>query len=832
MQNSTGSGRNEISYRVKVTRPDYVAAAVILAAIVIVLARLLLTPGNLHDGDLNFPLSAAAHLREHYPIWNPAGYGNEPLAARLFFHLPFVVVTNLFGGDGGAYAKLIVFATVAGGGLSAYAAVRILAQLFVPRHVAAHPRSVAAGGAVSGLFYVLNPWWLAQLEHIHIVAGLALAPLAFALFVRGLMHDDRRGIVLAALIEALITSITPHTGLLTLSLLAAAAAYHTAVGFTPGEISVRFRAAARVSGLFAVVYLLVSAFAWLPLLASLLAGGPSSPPGYLFVEQDSQLLVRHQTWPNTVRLIGNWLWNPVLRPAGDRALDWEFASLVPLAALLAGMVAIRALWRPLAFLLMVAGGAALLISTTTSSTFDQLFPTSVVDIPLGWIFREPDRGSWFLVLAYTLGAGLGLTMLLGWFARRYRDNVDARRLATAIALAFAALILIVYTTPAIRGVLWSESSALQPRIKPPEYAAAKSRLNALTEREAGRILVLSTSGQRFWSAGRRVDGFLARSLKQRSVSNMTALGRTFSRKIEEIILAGENPQELMLEAGITLVVVEADYPLGQTLRFGLANLPYQMFVPGTVLAVFEVPSLRDPRVAAAPSAPVGVWSGVRLVEGFPTPTADAIDLPAVITDQLPLPAATIDALQSLRVGPGPDDLTIDNVPGLRLVSLLDATLNADPANGWARARAMDVTYSRWRSTLAGLGLSNWQFDYGLGLLFTLGNRTIRADLPADLAPGSYRAWARVFTSPAGGRLRISLWDESAGGGGPQAVVPGPDQIADLGTFAPAAEFSWIEIGAVEVSGAGAAAVTLESLSGFKRRGRRRHRALARQGPFP
>ncbi len=127
MQNSTGSGRNEISYRVKVTRPDYVAAAVILAAIVIVLARLLLTPGNLHDGDLNFPLSAAAHLREHYPIWNPAGYGNEPLAARLFFHLPFVVVTNLFGGDGGAYAKLIVFATVAGGGLSAYAAVRILA---------------------------------------------------------------------------------------------------------------------------------------------------------------------------------------------------------------------------------------------------------------------------------------------------------------------------------------------------------------------------------------------------------------------------------------------------------------------------------------------------------------------------------------------------------------------------------------------------------------------------------------------------------------------------------------------------------------------------------
>ena len=58
-----------------------------------------MAPGSIHDGDLSFPITAA-DLREHYPIWSLMRLGNEPVAARFFFHRPFVLMAEAFSLDG------------------------------------------------------------------------------------------------------------------------------------------------------------------------------------------------------------------------------------------------------------------------------------------------------------------------------------------------------------------------------------------------------------------------------------------------------------------------------------------------------------------------------------------------------------------------------------------------------------------------------------------------------------------------------------------------------------------------------------------------------------
>lgn len=854
------------------------ALGVLCAALLAAWWRMLVTPGQFHDGDLSFPLTPLAHLRALYPLWHPDGSSNLGATAWIPFTLPLLAIAHLAGWDGGAYAKLVLGATSLLAASSAYAACHLLHGLCTPissivmsntaagaakpgRNLlyAAPPRPprwlVEAAAVLAGLLYALNPWWVTRTFHLYLLVGYSTAPLVLALFLRGLaplvpssqcpersaggtgpfplsQGPGREGLGVraspiagAALLHALVGSATPHTLLFVGAAVALAAAYHAVLGFTPGPARERLRQAALGLGLFGAVYLPASAFAWLPALATLVAGGAVAP-GYVLVEENLRWYTQHHRDLLTVlTLAGSFTWQGLVALPAPAHLAWLACSLLAPALLLAGLLWGRGLRRLLGFLVLLSGGAVAFLLLVARPPADALFSMAVTRLPLGWTVRDPDKLTLFLALAYALGLGLVLPSAGARWLAVLRSLPGAGPLSLALAGLALALALFGQARPGIDSLLWNPATAYLPHVLPPDYRTV-AELLARRDAWADRVLVPARDAPRVWSNGRADTLFLGRSLAQRSVSPASLLGGAFVRRVEAALAAGDDPRALLQQAGITLIVAEADHPDGAVLRTRLLRLGYPVLYAGEVVTLFAVPDPAGrPLGETAAAAPVQAATHVRLVSGFPPPalphspaaqTPDTnslfhspreqgpggeLPLHSVSLDYVRPDAATLAALQALALpdpaGVPDQELALLAAPGLRLVPLLPATLNGDPQAGWARGSTVEETYTQWRRTLARFGLANWQFDLGLGLLYTAAARTTMATipLPADLPEGRYALWVRLFQSPASRTVQLAVRETApdptrAVPAGTLAAAPAPLLSAILPAQAPPSAFVW------------------------------------------
>ena len=141
----------------------------VMLGLVVVLAvwsRLLTTPGELLQRDLEYPLFAVDVLDDFYPML--ASDGRSALGHMSL--TPVVglagAVVELIGGTSGAMIR----ALVVGQSLAAFTTMYFLFQLLAGKA----RRSAAATGAgalAAGLFYSLNPWAMARVEHLGLLLG-------------------------------------------------------------------------------------------------------------------------------------------------------------------------------------------------------------------------------------------------------------------------------------------------------------------------------------------------------------------------------------------------------------------------------------------------------------------------------------------------------------------------------------------------------------------------------------------------------------------------------------------------------------------------------------
>lgn len=726
------------------------AGGLIIAVVVLAWSRSISTPGTYQDGDLAFPLFPAAHWRENYPAWDAAGF--PAFLHTAVYNFPLVAMAAVAGWPASTYerALLLLVSTIVA--LAAAAAVCIQAQWLYPLRTVG--RSPILAAIVAGCFAVLNPWSLGRVGHLYLLAGFAVSPVTLMLTIVAFARRSSRLAALAGIVHAALGSASPHSAIFVAMAVALAAAYHTAAGFATAGEPLRKRAAGAVTALaaFTLAYMASGAFFWLPLVVwSVLSG--ATAPAYLITQQDLSLLRRYQSLKATVQLVSNWYWASALQPPAPQPLLWKVASFAVPLTLLVSTLFLRPARRLLVFLGILAAAATAIAYAATLPLTAPLFARLVSAVPLGWLLREPDKLTGLVVLSYTLGLGITVSflpaILQSWFPR----SPALRRVSYSLLILNLLILLTVYCLPAIYGVLWSPWTAILPRPVPADYYQAAAILEHEPE---ARTLVMAGRGPRYWSDGRIVEPILAISISSRSVSNLTPLGGMFSHQVGRLLKEGLDPRRLLRGAGISRVAVEADYPEGTAIAAQLDTLAYPSLYRGDLVRVYAVP--RDESSAlVAPIPAVEVASRLHPIEGLPAqgPSPGEALMAADVATSLP-------HARSFLGGPGTaeaDDAWLD-APGVRLVGLLSATLNADPQLGWARGAAQEVTYSRWRATLEQLGLDNWQLDYGLGLLFSLmpaGRSTETAiELPSHLLPKQYDLWARAFVSPAGSWLRLRL----------------------------------------------------------------------------
>ena len=127
----------------------------------------------------------------------------------------------------------------------------------------------------------------------------------------------------------------------------------------------------------------------------------------------------------------------------------------------------------------------------------------------------------------------------------------------------------------------------------------------------------------------------------------------------------------------------------------------------------------------------------------------------------------------------------------------DATIKHNPSTVWSKARTSDPLHGEFHDYLDEFSMTNKDFDYGKGLVFTWGKDEL--DIPFEIkTDGSYELYIRYMQNPEGGILKIYL------------IIM---RIKQISTTDQLTKFVWQNIGTFNLT-SGRHTLTLENSYGF------------------
>ena len=331
---------------------------------------------------------------------------------------------------------------------------------------------MALGALVAGVFAAVNPWAIARIEHVGLLAGYAFTLLAVAAVVAA---ERRRSWRMAAVagVAMVGVAVSPHFLI-----------YAAGIGFVGAVIGLlrapgwyARRGLLQRIGVGLLAFGALEAYALAPLIS---AGWLSAGlPGEL-TAAPSDLAVREPGAPtlDAITLTANPQWHATMRPVGLSAVAWRGLALIPVAALAAAAVSGR--WRRTAIpLVAIVVAVSAFVVWADSGQARTLLEGLVSAVPGGRGLREPDKllGLSALAQAWGLGAAAAVAWTLTGRARWAGLAANA-----ALAVLLAALIV-----PAAGRFLWTDGvTGWRPAPLPAGYASvlATVRADAAAERVA------------------------------------------------------------------------------------------------------------------------------------------------------------------------------------------------------------------------------------------------------------------------------------------------------------------------------------------------------------
>ena len=669
----------------------------VMLGLVVVLAvwsRLLTTPGELLQRDLEYPLFAVDVLDDFYPML--ASDGRSALGHMSL--TPVVglagAVVELIGGTSGAMIR----ALVVGQSLAAFTTMYFLFQLLAGKA----RRSAAATGAgalAAGLFYSLNPWAMARVEHLGLLLGYSLLPLVLGLAILAVQRRSLRMVVGSGL-AFWFAAASPHYLVFTAAILTGLAAYHVGRSRSREEAGLVLRLGA--GGVATIVGL--EMFLILPALASSWMSG-GLPAEIAANAEDVAIGGGSGSLLSVLTLTNNPVWADEMQPESQARWTWQMIALLPVSALV--WVTASRKFRPrVGVLLIVLAGAALMLEVLVQREAGSgISGFAISRIPGGRALREPDKLSGLLVMAFAWGVG-GVVSVLALSlkdpTRRMAERVGAPGLLLAVAIAMLAIV-----TPAIRHFLWTDEVAnWLPHRWPAGYEQPILALRA--EEGSVRVIVFERDERvPVWDGTRVLRQPVSRSLAGVPVVGWRHSGNSvFLTAISQLEM--EQLAPIFRAAGANRLLVVHDTREGSELNELVATSDgFEMLVEGeyaTLYSVREAPT----RLGFA----AVIWQPVYGLNGV-VGNGVSVDAPTLImVADAGLSGCPAELTVLPVVGSEP---TSDAMPPCTLPErLIRMRPDAGKVTGWEATGGSAAELSRWVQATGRHDLSVREYDYGLG----------------------------------------------------------------------------------------------------------------------
>ena len=537
-----------------------------LALVLAAWGRVVVTPGEILQGDLTYALHADLLPRIFYPAWD-ANRHSVLVSIGLFgTHAPFVTAGLL----GGLSSAAVMKSLVVGWGLLGYVMAWIGFRLLLGplRGARGQTASESLGLALGSVFWTLNPWFLGRLEQLGVALSALGLPLALGLMAYSIRSGRLLPAVGAGLATVLVSAGSPHY----LSMTCFVLGLLWAVRFVQQS---RDRTAIFKIGITYVLAVVgTGAFVWIPAVSTVFSGGRFQPP-YVYEAAPVIVSTHTQTLWNTVTLTAHHFFGVSFRPSGIASVAWSVSSLLGVSSLALAAIFDRRRRSTWIFTGAVTSAFVVLLSLSSFPGGGQMYELIVRDVPLGWLIREPDKLGALIPMGYALGIAWIVPTAAGLPAKR---GWPFKRCMSALAVAAVAGAMLVWMRPAIeRSLFQTDFASYVPVEFPREYYEFTGKFKPMSDPNAAVLVFSQPNRSPSWSSSHIVRGAVSGSMRARVLLYaLTPVGRLADSALTD----PPRFAEILLAAGVGAVALAVDDIEGERLAATIASFPGLRERPG------------------------------------------------------------------------------------------------------------------------------------------------------------------------------------------------------------------------------------------------------------
>jgi hypothetical protein len=677
---------------------------------------------------------------------------------------------------------------------------------------------------LGALFYAYNPWSFERIVHWYLWIGYALLP-AFLVSVFFVFrnHKDWKHILLSVFAWSLASG-TPHMAVfygMILVITFLIWVINVTIRNSKNSICAK-RKLTRSALAFTFIlslFFLVNIYWIYPYILS--SQVRSVSPNYLLVIENLESLSKQNDLLSTFTLIGNWLEQQKEVPFQGSIIYylWLVSGIgIPIFGFFA-LVIVRSFTKYYIVFSLVAM-TGILLAMGTESPIDYLSP--LFSIPLLtkylWLFRDPDKWSFLIALGYSFLLGIGSYGMLLLLSHFRNKRVKLLTISSFFFLVLGSISLFSFPVYV---------SNMQGTFKPVNLPVDFDRLNNyLSNLETDKVYFIPYPlDETTWNKLNRVGDIyhthsVKPSIESTGFTGMAGMGSTnYYNYIEQSVIENHSSgiANFIAPLGTSYVIFHndswdkqansMDSEKLQLLRRleaidSLKNLNsiglYEVFKTGNME---ESQQLNVFQNTVSAVGGLDMLRSLNSIQSFSSLNSSVLfvdDVPAEGTDEY----IEMSDYIIFQDSPSFFELLFSLADRMHLAEPFLSADRYDPTKTWSKAGATDPDFGLFHPQIESLGVRNWQFDYGKGLVITQAAGAQMLSPFEIKESGNYDVFIRYLNSQKGGLIKIGLDNKSF-----SEIITEDYQRSNN-------RFEWERIGSAMNLTRGMHNVTLENVAGF------------------
>jgi hypothetical protein len=632
---------------------------------------------------------------------------------------------------------------------------------------------------IGSLLYAYNVWSFDRIHHWYLWIGYSILPLFFISIFFSFKNPKNWKYLLASTFLWSFASTTPHMAIFYSIILVG-----TFLAFIFNDLYNKKKPKIQLAvPLFSIIffYSLVNMYWIYPFTLSSQIRTPNPP--FELTTESLELLSRESNFLNSTRIMGYWLNSDVEKPDHQLLFSlWLFSSFV------IPIVAFSALFlkKSIKYALFFSSVAlvVILLSMGTQSPFD--YYKLALSIPIlskfVWVFRDADKWSFLIAFAYSFLTGLVSYKILILIGRR-KNTINKKSLVAGVFIFLLIGSIFLSSYPFYR----ARMDPLEPVLLPSEFDKLNAYLSTINTDKV--YFMPYPLKETEWDRRGVVQNIYgAHSIKPTIDSSQDySIPSNYYNYVVSTIMENrsKNISNLINPLGTSYVVYHNDtwnnlqdsydtkridllkklYFLGDLKNVNNIGF-YKIFKTSNNNSSDVVREVNIPYTNIAALGGLDILASLNVVPSFNSLQSSILFLDDIHIKNTHSFMKGFNEL-ILDRSASEDELALSFIDDKYLIAPFYNTFSNDPSHVWSNARARDPIHADFHPYLKDLGIENWDFDYGKGLVETQAigaNISIPIEIEdKDKNNGSkdstYDLFMRYFKNQKGGPIKVYVDDK-------------------------------------------------------------------------